>query len=156
MKLYYILGYIFLSFFLSGCKGCLSRLYAVHEEIPDNDIIINAPDLSRSMLLNHLDHDLTNDTASYEVYTSFNGLDMGKSDRIVHFKRAPDEYYWVCVDKNPCRIAAAFNKRIDSNWMFKIDRIDQVEVNRMGERFLREMVLKSDPSATFTIGQDSR
>lgn len=140
--------------FFSGCKGCLSRLYAVHEEIPDVDIIINAPALKRSVLLKHLDHELTNDTTFYEVYSSFNGLQLENNDRVVHFKRDPEEYYWVSINKKPCNIVAVLNKNIDSNWIFTMSGIDQAEVHRMGERFLQALILKFDSSATFKIGTE--
>src|ERR1700754_2481385 len=99
MKWHLIIGYFVLSLVLTGCKGCLSRFYGVHEDIQYDDIIFNASAVKASVLLEYIDHEPATDTAYYDVRGSYSGLKMGKKERIVHFKKDPEEYYWLSIDK---------------------------------------------------------
>src|SRR5882762_6845001 len=136
MKWRLLLMYFVLSLVLTGCKGCLSRFYGVHEEIPYDDLIFYAPSVKPAALLRYLDHEPPGDTAFYEVMDTFSGLELKKRDRIIHFKQDPEEYCWLSVDKNPCNIIAVRNDKIDSNWKFTMRMIGREEAHRIGMRFI--------------------
>ena len=156
MKWRLLITYIILSLVLTGCKGCLSKLYAVHEEPVYDDIIFYAPSIKPAALLQYLDHEPPGDTAFYEVRDTFSGLELGERDRVIHFKQDPEEYCWLTVDKNPCNIIAFRNDKIDPSWKFTTRDIGGKEADRIGGRFLRTILFKLTLSANFSIGAGGR
>ncbi len=156
MKWHLIVRYFALSLVLTGCNGCSSRFYGVHEDVQYDDIIFYAPGVKPTALLKYLDHEPPGDTAFYEVRDTFSGLELKEKDRIIYFKQAPEEYCWLSVDKNPCNIIAVRNDKIDSNWKFTMRMISGEEAHRIGTRFTHTILSKLDPSANFSIGPGDR
>jgi hypothetical protein len=146
-----ILYLLLICLLLSGCKGCISSLYRVHEPLPDVNLEFYGPDIKRSKLLRMADEPANHDTSLYEVLSYYNGHDMDKNDRVYHFKKDPEEYYWVTIAKRSCEITAVYNNKIDSEWVYKLNQMDQMQVDRIGNRFLKTVLSHLDTAAKFRL-----
>jgi hypothetical protein len=143
MKIFYI-SVMFLSLILIiGCKGCINNLYQVHEEIPDIDISFVDSAISPQRVLNYLDSFRFRDTSIYVLDVNFNTDTLYKDQRIIKFKRSPEEYYRVRCNALPCWIMGVFNKQIDSsNWIFDRKNLSGTDIERIKSRFQFEILDK--------------
>ena len=134
---------IVIIFSLPGCTGCLSKLYAVHEEIEYLDLTFVNSSLSDSSVLNYFDSVLKLDTANYVIQDSLNGLKLGDDERIIYFKKNPNEYYQVSINAFPCWIKGIFNEKIDRfNWVYSRSKVKDSELKRIENRFKNEILSK--------------
>jgi len=135
--------------FLLSCKGCLSHIYAVHEEIEYLDLIYTDTSISTSALLNYFDSALKFDTANYEIRDSLDGVKLSEEQRIVCFKKDPNESYRVSINAFPCWIMGVFNERVDKfHWVYSKDKIKDDELKRIEKRFKDEILSKVPKHAT--------
>ncbi|OQP57825.1 hypothetical protein A3860_09375 [Niastella vici] len=126
---------------LLSCKGCLRHIYAVHEEVENLDIIFQDTSIQASSLIKYFDSVLKFDTANYKVLDSLGGLPLGEEQRIVYFKKYPNEYYRVSINAFPCWIMGVFNENIDRyHWVFSRSKIKDDELKRIEKRFNNEIL----------------
>lgn len=136
--------------YLVSCKGCLSKIYAVHEE--NEYLHLRFEDTSRNAtsVLNYFDSVLKLDTANYEVKDSLDGVELGEDQRVVYFKKYPNEYYWVSINAFPCWIKATCNKNIyPYDWVYSRSKIKDDELKRIEKRFKDEILSKVPKQASY-------
>lgn len=128
-------------YLLPSCKGCFNDFYAVHEDV--EYLHINFEDSSKksSHVLNYIDFVLAKDTSRYGVDSAMNGVFLGEDNRIIHFKKQPEEYYQVSCNAAPCWIKGIFNKTIDPlNWIYNRNKITPNNISRIKLRFNNEVL----------------
>lgn len=128
---------------LLGCKGCLRNIYAVHEEIEYLDLIFKDTSIKTSSVINYFDSVLKNDTSNYEVYNAMDGVKLSEDQRIVYFKKLPNEYYRVSINAFPCWIMGVFNENINRyHWVYSRSDLKTEELKRIKMRFKNEILAK--------------
>lgn len=138
-----VISLIVMMTYLVSCKGCLSKIYAVHEEIEHLDLRFEDTSRSASSVLNYFDSVLKFDTANYEVKDSLEGIKLVEDERIVYFKKYPNESYWVSINAFPCWIMAMCNKDVyPYTWVYSRSKIKDDELKRIEKRFKEEILSK--------------
>ena len=143
-----IASIILLMALISGCKGCLSKFYAVHEEVEYLNIVFVDSSVNSTSVLYYIDSIISKDNNLYEVTKSINAVALGEEDRVIQFKKPPEEFYQVSCNAKPCWIKGIFNKTFDSvNWMYSRKFLNETEIKRIEQRFRIEILRKAEEYA---------
>lgn len=133
---------LFATNFLLSFRGCVGNLYKVHEETVSLNILIEDSVVSSNILLKFLDRNLKSDSQNFELSDSINGVKLSNEyEKVVHFKKQPDEYYHVSINVFPCKILGVYNERIwGTRWIYVINKVDAFQQRRMQKRFSTEIL----------------
>jgi hypothetical protein len=144
IKFNYVILFLFgYNIIFSGCKGCRTNLYKVHEEIEYLDILVSDSIANEDSLLSFLDTALKSDSINYQVSDSSNGVKLSLGNRVIHFKNKPEEYYQIVVAKSYCTILGVYNNKIKYNeWIYSRTKIQENEIRRVKKRFEEEVLSK--------------
>jgi hypothetical protein len=128
-----------------GCNGCFGKFYSVHEEPEHLNVAFEDPNFSSLALVHYFKSADDSIAANYTILKCFEGLNLKENERVIHFRKKPNEYYWVSFDKRSCNIMAVLNSSIDSSgWIFYRKQISSVELNRIRKRFNEEVLTYVD------------
>lgn len=136
---------------IAGCSGCLDKFYKVHNEVNYLDITFVDSTVHPSNVLHYIDSIVSKDTSHYEVLGSISNVQLKEQDRIIHFKKFPEEFYLISCNANPCWIKGVFNKEISSaGWIYERKYVNKREIVRIEERFGNEILNKVKTDSPFS------
>ena len=133
---------LLLAILISGCEGCVSKFYKVHEKQTPIKISFNV----NMKILGKLERyiDLNNSSRQQDSVKCPNALiQLGDNDRIVCLNRPKCECYFLTISSNLVTIRGLFVPEVnDRSWLLFQGLIPDVELDSAQARFKREILDK--------------
>jgi hypothetical protein len=135
---------LFYFFLFIGCSSCLNNFYGTNSH-PYLNIVPDNIKLANSYIKFYIDSVLNKnkilpDSIKSQFYISNDQKELSLTDRIVHFKNNPEEWYLIAFDATPCWIASIYSPSISNIAIYNKEQLNQDQLERIKNRFQHEIL----------------
>jgi hypothetical protein len=74
----------------------------------------------------------------------FNGDKIEENERIVHFKKAPEEWYLINFDASPCWIESIYNPNLSNGGIYDKSFLNKADLKRIKRRFISDVLNEAE------------
>ena len=131
-------GFAFLSILIAGCSSCVNNFYGTNSH-PYLSIDLEDTNVNFSTVAYYIDSVLNKginfpDSIKSQFYISSVQTDIQEGERLLHFKDAPEEWYLIKFQGNPCIIMAIYNPKMYKVAIFDRGWLSEAQLLRIRNR----------------------